>query len=198
MSKSLYRSELGNTAKIKLLLNKIKSMHIQIQKGSALYDSRSLASLAIDESLSVGTLVFTPAGPAAAAASAAKQDLTYTADGLGTGGNAITVTYTAGGTAGSELVSVVGSAISVQIASGVSTATQVKAAVDAFPAAAALVNITISGTGSNAQVAQSATSLAGGVSAQVAQTYDYADIRCIRRRRTRKWTIELFDNANAA
>lgn len=102
-------------------------------------------------------------------AAAVIQDLTYTADGPGATGNAITVAYTTGATAGSEVVSVVGTAISVQIDSGNSTATQVKAAVDAFPAAAALVNVTISGTAGNAQTAPvSATNLASG-----AITYSY-------------------------
>lgn len=100
---------------------------------------------------------------AAVAASLVVQDLTYTADTAGTGGNAITIAYTTGGTAGAEVVSVVGNAISVQIESGVSTATQIKTAVDASGPASALVNVTVSGTGSNAQTAPvAATNLAGG------------------------------------
>ena len=93
------------------------------------------------------------------------QDLTYTCDQVGTDGNNVTIEYTAGGTAGSEVVTVVGLAISVQIDSGVSTATQVKAAVDASIAASLLIGITISGTAGNAQVTVAATNLAGGIDA---------------------------------
>lgn len=48
------------------------------------------------------------------------QDITYTAVTAGTAGNSVSIAYTTGATAGSEVVSVVGSAISVQIASGTS------------------------------------------------------------------------------
>lgn len=92
------------------------------------------------------------------------QDLTYTSVLFGTGGNAITVAYTTGGTAGSEVVTVTGEAISVQIQTGVSTATQVKTAVTGSMAASALVTVAVSGTGSNAQTAPvAATPLAGGL-----------------------------------
>jgi uncharacterized protein len=102
------------------------------------------------------------------AASKVIQDLTYTADSVGTGGNAITIEYTTGGTAGAEVVTVLGNAISVQIDSTNSTATQVKAAVDAFPAAAALVDVTISGTPGTGQTAPVApTNLLGGVNAGI-------------------------------
>lgn len=67
------------------------------------------------------------------------------------------------GAAGSEVVTVVGSAIKVKFQSGVSTATQIKAAVDAYGPAAALINTTIVGTGSTPQIAPSGpTNLAGG------------------------------------
>jgi len=72
--------------------------------------------------------------------------VTYTAvalsSGLNSAGNLISVAYTAGGTAGAEVVTVVGNAISVQIQSGVSTITQVRTAVNASVAAAALVTAT--------------------------------------------------------
>lgn len=90
------------------------------------------------------------------------QDLTYTADTAGVAGNDISVTYTGGGTAGAEVVSVSGSSISVQIQSAVSTATQIKTAVDASGAAAALVNVTVSGSGAAAQTTQAQTFLADG------------------------------------
>lgn len=90
------------------------------------------------------------------------QDLTYTAALPGTAYDAVTIAYTAGGTAGSEVVTVLGTAISVQIDSGVSTATQVKAAIDGSLSALALVSVAISGTAGNAQVTVAATNLAGG------------------------------------
>lgn len=96
-------------------------------------------------------------------ASRVLQDLTLTAKAAGVGGNAITIAYTTGATAGAEVVSVVGQAISVQIAHGVSTATQVKAALDASAEAAVLVDVAVSGTGSNPQTAPvTAVQLSGG------------------------------------
>jgi hypothetical protein len=97
------------------------------------------------------------------ASSLVVQDLTYTCDQVGVDGDNISIEYTPGGTAGSEVVSVTGFAISVQIDSGVSTATQIKAAIEAALSAAVLVNVTISGVGSNPQVTAAATNLAGGV-----------------------------------
>ena len=97
------------------------------------------------------------------ASSVVIQDLTYTCDQVGVDGDNISIEYTSGGTAGSEVVSVAGVAISVQIENGVSTATQIKAAIEGTIAAAALVNVTISGVGSNTQVTVAATNLAGGV-----------------------------------
>lgn len=111
----------------------------------------------------VATLAFVV--QAETAASLVVQDLTYTAVAdLGQDGNSITIAYAAGGTAGAEAVTVVGNAISVSIEDGVSTATQVKAAIDASAAALALISVAVSGTGSNAQAAAVATALAGGVS----------------------------------
>jgi len=62
-----------------------------------------------------------------------------------------TVIYNSGGTAGSEVVSVTGSAITVTIQTGVSTATQIQTAIRASAAATALVYCLVSGTGSNTQ-----------------------------------------------
>jgi len=76
-------------------------------------------------------------------------DIVYTADAAGVAGNDISITYTGGGTAGAEVVTVVGNAISVQIQSGVSTTTQIVTAVNASGAAAALVNLT-GGSGATA------------------------------------------------
>jgi hypothetical protein len=95
------------------------------------------------------------------------QDLRYKALTPGVGGNSITVRYINDGTAGSETVGVSGNAITVHIQSGVSTATQVKTAVEASSAAMALLDnpVTITGTGSNPQTTQGPTNLAGGANA---------------------------------
>lgn len=101
---------------------------------------------------------------AAQAATLVKQDLTFTAVTPGSQGNNISIDYTPGGTAGAEVVTVVGTAISVQIDDSVSTATQVKAALDGFPAAAALIATAITGVGGNAQNATGAAQyLSGGL-----------------------------------
>lgn len=95
-------------------------------------------------------------------ASLVRQDLTFTAKGVGADGNLVTVAYTTGATAGSEVVIVVGNAITVQIASGVSTATQIKAALDASVDAMALIGVVVSGTGSNTQTGPAGASLISG------------------------------------
>jgi hypothetical protein len=89
----------------------------------------------------------------AVAAYVSIQDLTFTAVATGVGGNSISVQYTTGGVAGSETVGVIGNAITVQIASGLSTAQQIATAIAAFPAAAALVNVSIFGLSTNKQTA---------------------------------------------
>lgn len=102
-----------------------------------------------------------------AAALLVVQDLTFTAADPGIAGNDISIEYTGGATAGAEVVSVVDTAISIQIESGVSTATQIKTAFDASVAALALASCAVSGTGSNAQTTASETPLAGGTAGEV-------------------------------
>lgn len=93
------------------------------------------------------------------------QDINYQAIATGTSGNSITIAYTTGAVAGAEVVSVVGNAISVQIASGVSTAAQIAAAIAAAAPASALVTAVIYGVSTNKQTAPvNATNLAGGTS----------------------------------
>lgn len=92
-----------------------------------------------------------------------EQDLTYTAELFGVLGNAITVRYIGGGTAGNEIVTVLSNAITVQIDSGVSTATQIRAKLLLSAPAMALVSVAISGTGSNAQTTFGPTNLSGGL-----------------------------------
>lgn len=93
------------------------------------------------------------------------QDITYTEKQLGSG---VTVSYTNGATAGSEVVSVSGLAITIQISTGVSTATQVKAAFDASLAALALATCAITGTAGTAQVTVNQAFLSGGVAVATA------------------------------
>jgi hypothetical protein len=131
-------------------------------------DASTLANFVSADEESIKIQSRTLVAIAAVKATKVIQDLTFLADTAGNAGNSITVRFTTGGTAGSELVTVVGSAITVQIASGVSTATQVKAAIDGSVAAAALVDTSISGTAGTAQVAVAATALAGGHDAWVA------------------------------
>jgi hypothetical protein len=99
--------------------------------------------------------------PAGTQAAVTLGGVTYTAVAVDATGNSITVAYTAGGTAGAEVVTVVGNAISVQIESGVSTITQVRTAVNLSAAAAALVTAT--GTSGTAVTTATATALTGGI-----------------------------------
>lgn len=151
------------------------ALDMDIFKGSAFYANitqkqRLFLALISVESPSLGYLIHngdTVSGSAIInglndAASLIVQDLTYLADTSGFAGNDISIAYTGGGTAGAEVVTVVGSAISVQIQSGVSTATQVKTAVDASVAASALISVSVSGLGITPQVTAAAASLAGG------------------------------------
>jgi len=87
------------------------------------------------------------------------QDLTYSAKTAGEAGNSITISYTDTVTQGNEVASRVGNAYNVAIEDGVSTATQVKAAVDSLNE---LVDVTISGTGSNAQTVVTSVALLAG------------------------------------
>lgn len=76
--------------------------------------------------------------------------------------NNISVQYVNDGTAGSETAALSGNTITVHIQSGVSTATQVRAALLANFTIGGAINVTITGTASNPQVTYSAHNLAGG------------------------------------
>lgn len=91
------------------------------------------------------------------------QDITYTAKLGGEAGNGISIEYLDTGTAGSESVTVTGEKISVSIESGVSTATQVNAAIGASSPALALITHAITGTGGTAQVTAAEDNLDGGL-----------------------------------
>lgn len=109
----------------------------------------------------IGTVV-----TAAGKASKKIQDVTYTAKTGGTAGNSITVNYDSGGTSpiDDSDVTVVGSAITVAIEDGVSTAQEIADAIEAKAAAAALVDVAVdAGDESDPQaVFGSAVNLEGG------------------------------------
>jgi len=97
-------------------------------------------------------------------ASLVVQDITYQINQPGTDGNNITVEYLNTTTAGNEVATLSGGQhIQVTIESGVSTATQVLAALNAVPAIITNALITITGTASNPQVTYAQTNLAGGI-----------------------------------
>jgi len=100
--------------------------------------------------------------PAAVKALLLVQDITYTAVKGGSQGNLISIQYANTATAGAETVLVTGNAILVGIQSGVSTATQVSAAIGASAAALLLVTRVITGVGATAQVTAAAAFLATG------------------------------------
>lgn len=95
------------------------------------------------------------------------QDITYTS--VARGNSTYKISYTTGGTAGSEVVTVnnVTRSISVRIQNGVSTATQVQTAWNLVAAATAVATCAITGTGSNAQHIVSPFSFTGGVTPAV-------------------------------
>lgn len=200
-SRSRLRSELPNTAEKTLLLNKIKALydlsarHLSFQVGHDRFNASAASAVVFDPSLGSNNIVFTRPSGATVKASLVVQDLTYTAKAAGTAGNSISITYANDGTAGAETVGVASSAITVHMESGVSTATQIAAAILASAPASALVSVAITGTAGTAQVTASTTSLAGG---SATEKYDNADIRMIKRLRTKKWLLIIGDAANPA
>ncbi len=94
------------------------------------------------------------------------EDILYTSKLVGTAGDAITITYTNDGTAGSETVGLSGSAINVHMQAGVSTAQQIATAVINYSPAFAKVGVTIdSGDTGDVQAAHTVQNLAHGVDA---------------------------------
>jgi hypothetical protein len=77
----------------------------------------------------------------------ATQGLEFSAAMWGSEGETISITFTAGATAGAEVVTVNDHAITVQVESGVSTRAQVKTALDASAAAMALVSVLVGSAG---------------------------------------------------
>lgn len=199
------RSELPNIALTQSLLTKIASNLAEgpdtravFEIGNNRYNAHECTNVAVSGSGTTNNIQFTPPGPATSAAHASLGGLNFTAVAAGAAGNGVTVAYTIGATAGSEVVTVVGSAISVQIAAGVSTQTQVKAALDASSPAHALINtaVTVGATAVAAPAGPATTT--GGVTGPTLQRYDLADIENIRRLRTKKHLIVLKFGSNPA
>lgn len=90
------------------------------------------------------------------------QDLTFEFILPSSFANGYTLEFTPGATAGSEVVSVSGAVIEIQIEDGVSTATQIKTACDAFTTFFTNITTTISGTASNPQTVEGPTNFSGG------------------------------------
>lgn len=110
-----------------------------------------------------------------ASASLVLQDLTFTSLlKLGDTGNKIQIEYVSGGTAGLEAVSFSGSPIhiggglhvpskiTVKLQAGISTAVQVKSALEANENAMKMISIVVSGFGGAGQIAVAPTALTGG------------------------------------
>lgn len=92
-----------------------------------------------------------------------KAEMTFTAIAPGADGNDISIEFLDTASAGEEVVTVTGAKISVAMDSTTSTATQIKAALDASEQATALITTTIaSGQGSTAQTAFAEDNLEDG------------------------------------
>lgn len=199
---SFLRSKLKQPAKVSALLKKIETIKAGKPnafnvdfKGKKFFGEKMLATIA------------------AVAASKVIQDLTFTADIAGVGGNSISLTYIKPAAASQALsVSVSGNDITVSLATDVgalaiSTANDIKTALDGNAAAAALINTAVSGVGTTVQAAQAQTFLTGGADTYIAPacnltgdvtkitfTYDgvnyqllRSDIQIIKRVRSRKY-----------
>lgn len=89
------------------------------------------------------------------------QDLTVTFTAPGNN-NSYQLEYVDDGTAGAETVTIGGNLITVHMEDGVSTATQIKAAMEANVQFNATVDIVISGVGGNTQIAAAPANFTGG------------------------------------
>lgn len=157
----------GGTAGSEIVTVVGSNIYVKIQNGASTYTQ---VRTAINASAPAAALV-TAAGTSASFMTAANAPATKTTQGLtltavvnnlgqGSLGNAITIAFTPGATAGSEVVTVTGNAISVQIATGVSTVTQVRTAMQASTPCTALVTTT--GTSAATVATAAAVNLTGG------------------------------------
>jgi hypothetical protein len=101
----------------------------------------------------------------AIASEALIQDIQFSAKVPGVAGDLISIEYITGGTAGSEVVNVIGDKVQVQIEDGVSNADQIRIAIGSNPTAFAMLDGYSTGTGLEPQSIQTETFLTGGVNA---------------------------------
>lgn len=141
----------------------------------------SVVTRIVGQTLHFGGISATPQAAAMPANSPAKlqmddgaQSITFTATKSGTAGNGINVRFSVGGTAGSEAVTVAGRLITVAYESGVSTFTQIKAAIDGNASALALVTSAVSngGAAAGANLAGVGTTVGGAVLRVISQEFD--------------------------
>lgn len=105
------------------------------------------------------------------------QDLTFEFIQPGSDANSFTIEYVDDGTAGAETATISVPNIVVHIESGVSTATQIKAAIEANFTINGAIDVTVSGTGSNTQITQAPSSFTGGINAaQIRAAYFKGDV----------------------
>lgn len=118
------------------------------------------------------------------------QGVTYTAKALGKDGDDIEITLVDGATAGAEVVTVAGKSITVQIEDGVTTQTQLKAAIDGNANAAALVSVAVA-SGATAVDEAAAVTTSGGVDGVSA--FDMKGVQSIKHTGTGEYTVVLED-----
>lgn len=146
--------------------------------GTSEINKRFTAVRKLIPSLAAGAPVNAVAAALSTALTGANNDLDYTAKTKGTAGNSITIAYVNPGTeTATEAVAVVGTAITVtlrSVSSVLSTAAQVKAAIEANTAANALVSIAnkSANDGTGAVIALTATALSGGVDGTVGDAWE--------------------------
>ena len=131
------------------------------EAGFLLYPDSSLIAAVKASTQATGTITESGGG-----------SVKFTAAAFGTPGNSVSVSFTSGGTAGSEVVTVVGTAISIQIQNLISTAAQIKTKIEASGAAMALITPSILVAG--AMRAGESVTLSGGVGGSLSSgTYQY-------------------------
>lgn len=146
-------SAISKTANVICMISSISATAVRI-----LTKSLSTGTASVPTSLGVLGSANVPVTHA----SIVMGDLTFVSLISGVAGNALSIEFTTGGTAGAEVVSIVGNAIAIQIQDAVSTGTQVLAAFNASTLNLP-VHAFISGTAGNPQAVTAATNLASGV-----------------------------------
>lgn len=147
-------------AKVYLLLADDLDLEVPMDSNQGLFYTVLVSSDFVDDD--IVSEVDTPA----VAASLVKADLTFTAKTAGVAGNSIQVEFLDNVSAGEETAHASGNLITVKIESGVSTATQIKAAIDDSISVQALISVAIAaGQGAVAQTAFAADNLENGADA---------------------------------